>query len=404
MCKRFLKKHLNEQLTLVFRWQVSLILLAFFPSNGFSQQDIEQEESDRRHQQTVLDRSPILSPRAKAMGGALSGIAEGIDATYYNPAGIGGIGFRESYPRVRQLSFPAAGVSVNNNFSSVHSEFTQSAADETLKRGIINAYANQRFYSRLGLFPNVVIGRTIVGAIADQQFAAVPYGGDSDLVATRFRELQGYGAGFSMTDRDNRLFVGVYYFSLDRRDVVGDFLFRDVELPESREQVFSENSFRYSGNGYHAGLLWRVAHPIHPTFSLVLRNVGHTTYHSKDPNEYDDLRERQDMTFGFTLSPSLSSWGRIHVTLQADGLDEVNRSIEKKLRLGGELLFFEDDQRAPFALRAGLNSAGFSYGAHIHLNLISLQYADYAEDVGILNHKVIDRRQEIMAVIDLAEY
>ena len=80
---------------------------------------------------TVLDPSPFVSIRANAMGGALSTIADDTDALYYNPAGIGGLGFdnkQERMPFFRSLLFPYVGASANKNAISVQKQLSASSA------------------------------------------------------------------------------------------------------------------------------------------------------------------------------------------------------------------------------------------------------------------------------------
>ena len=66
--------------------------------------------------QTVLDPTPFTSTRANAMGGALSTIADDLDALYYNPAMIGGLGYDSQSNKKsawQGLYFPYAGASIN---------------------------------------------------------------------------------------------------------------------------------------------------------------------------------------------------------------------------------------------------------------------------------------------------
>lgn len=62
--------------------KILVITLILGTYQGFAQ-DVDSK--------TVLDPAPWSSARAAGLGGTLSGLADGIDAAYFNPAGIGGL-------------------------------------------------------------------------------------------------------------------------------------------------------------------------------------------------------------------------------------------------------------------------------------------------------------------------
>jgi hypothetical protein len=359
---------------------------------------------DQSHK-TVLDDSPVTMARSTGMAGASSGVADGVDALYYNPAGIGGLEFKaKSHPTVRQLNFPYVGASANSNSMAIQSQFSETGAanNNTIADAIVQANAGNRVYARFSLFPNIVIGRIALGVIVDNQLAAVPIGNGS-LVETRYRETTGAIAGFSLTNTNRTLFLGASVASLSRAETVGQFEYSAIDNPVTRDEIFADARTNYDGMQANVGLLWRMGKRLHPTLSIVAKNLGDTHFVPSDPSK-EEMIVKQNLSTGFSVTAYEGKLMQIVSTLQFDELENSNQNVNKKLKFGTELLVGEDGgSRSAFGFRAGYNSAGVSAGLQLNLGLFGLQASSYAEDVGVNNRSVIDRRQEIVIQIDVSE-
>jgi hypothetical protein len=86
--------------------------------------------------QTRIEEAPFLSPRAAGMGGALSPLADDLDAAFHNPAGIGGLGWGKTKPPyVRKLWFPHVGIGANENSAKLYKSSKRRAPPPTAPSG-----------------------------------------------------------------------------------------------------------------------------------------------------------------------------------------------------------------------------------------------------------------------------
>ena len=93
---------------------------------------------------SLLDDQPVMSARGAGMGGALSTVADDIDAAFANPAGIGGLDWgKKDPPFVRKLFFPWFGVSANQSSQALAKEVRATGAtkDSTIGKAVLDANA-----------------------------------------------------------------------------------------------------------------------------------------------------------------------------------------------------------------------------------------------------------------------
>lgn len=381
-------------------FNLSVLLLSLAPSQ-LGAQTIEPTAAEA---QTVVDDSPFATARAAAMGGAISPLADGPGAYYYNPAGIGWVQDRKSQSLVRQLHFPYVGVSFNENSRNLYDDFEEEGArsDPIIGSAVVDAHAGKRQYARVSLLPNVVLGRLMVGGLVDQQLAAVPTGTDG-VIDTRYVQSSGVVFGTSASDPKGRLSLGVSSGMISRTDVKGNFLYTDMADTATRKQVLADSTEKYSGTPINAGLVWRLSPKGNPSISVAMRDLGGTTY-SNSSADGEDLVIKEDMTIGFGLSPNLGKWGQLNLALEGGRLSDGEVAINKKTRVGLELTLGGKGSAALLALRSGYNYAGASYGASINLGLLGMQYSNHAEDIGIGNRRVIERRSTAIFTVNVAEY
>lgn len=356
--------------------------------------------------QTVLDRSFWVSPRALGMAGAISPIAEGIDAPYYNPAGIGGLQPKKYGHWIRALDFPYFGAGMNDNARALYDELGQSGfgADAAISEAAFAANENKRQYLRASFVPKFGIGRALIAYHHDIQMAAMNTGAPDNLIDTHYRVTSGPGMGFSATNKEQTFLLGLYGFFGSRKDTAGEFDWADINDPERRKTTLDDNSTTYSGFVKQMGVSWRLGKTALPTLSIVARDVGNTEWKAVkgDGESYVEMEEK---IIGFSLTPQLGKWGYLNWVVEAGGLGNSDVAMTKKFRSGLELTFGERyGSDAFFALRAGANAAGASYGMGFNVGLLNIQAANYAEDVGIANKRVIERRTVGIIRINVGEF
>lgn len=364
------------------------------------------QESDVKAK-TVLDDSPWVSARAAGMGGALGGLADGIDAPYYNPAGIGNIHQGGKAPFIRMLNFPLVGVGVNSNSLKLKQEHMakEAKSDQAITDAILNANAGKRQYARYSVVPSILLGRVMLAYGYDAQLAAVSLGEENaNLIDTHYRVTKGPQLGFSITNKSERFYIGASASYLDLVEHKGQFTYGEIANPEIRPSLLAESRATYRGLSSNIGALWRLSKNYRPTVAIVGRNIGTSRY---EPSSKDNeaIVVKENILLAFSISPKLGKWGYYSFTLEADKLSDDNTSIEKKVRMGMELTMGKRfGGLSGLGLKLGFNSAGVSGGMRINLGLMGLQLSSYGVDIGDENKKLIERRNIGMVSINLGEY
>ena len=358
---------------------------------------------------TYIDVAPVASARAMGMGGAISPIADDLDGVYYNPAGIGGFGWDSSAkpPTLRKLYFPYVAVAANSNASKLNSDFGKEdgARNASIGSAIVDANAGSRQYGRASFGLGAIFKRTAIVPFHDQQMAAVGQGNGTDLVDLRYRTTSGvaWGTSFSNPAADSLSFgIGGQYNSIEQ--IEGQFAYLDLVNQEERAKAVKDRTYKFSGTAMHAGMLWRFSKDSAPTLAVVARNAGNTRYSAAKP-DYDDLVMKEDLTVGFAMSPKIGKATLLNWVLEANRISDTNVTLRKKLKTGLEMLIGSGPgSYATFGLRAGYNHAGGSAGISANLGIITLEAASQAEDIGLENSRVIERRTVGVVSVNVADF
>ena len=379
---------------------LAVLLLVITPRQGRSQ-GIENDPIPEKEIKTVLDESPFISARAAGMGGALSTLADGIHAPFYNPAGIGGIHWgRKKPPAVRQLHFPYLGIGANENAGELNREFTTSedSSNRVIGKAIVDANAGKRQYARAsGLF-SLVISRLALIQYQDSQIAAFRKTDETDgEISAAIRSQSGTGFGFSISDARETLYLGAFSSFNYRKVFAGDFNYDQLVRQEERKTFFVPRQKKYTGLSSHAGMIWVMGNYWRPSFALVSKNLGGSLYHYQgdqsliNPDE-KTIEDKENITIGFSLSPRLGRQGAFNFIVEGQHLMEKEVALNKKFRTAMELNLGGFGSDAIFGARAGYNLAGASFGFSLNLDLVQFELASHAEDIGIGNRHVVERR------------
>lgn len=378
-------------------WKALVMMVAVFTSAHAAAQTADAE------QRSVLSRSPWTSARGDAMGGALSTLADESDAPYYNPAGIGGLQPKKRN-FVRTLHFPFFGVGMNENSMGMYKDLWGKTSDPELAQAVLDANAGKPQYGRVSFVPKLGLGRFLFVYNYDVQMAAVQPTSSSDLIDTHYRVSSGPGVGYSVTTPDEAFSIGAFVNWNTRKETHADIAWADMDDPNRRKSALSGDASTYSAMATNVGFIWKLAKIASPTLAVVARDAADTKYELKS-GDGETYLEQQDLTIGFSLSPQLGKWGRLHWLIEGGRLSDDDVSLRKKFRTGLELTFgsrYGGD--AALAIRAGYKDAGASYGLGLNIGLIRLEAAQYAEDIGVGNQRVIERRSVGIITINVAEH
>lgn len=356
-----------------------------------------------------LDESPWVSPRALGMGGALSTLADGYDAPFHNPAGIGGLQWTAPKKKsVRNLYFPLSGFSLNENSYELRQEFASNGGTDnsTVGEALVDAAAGKRQYGRVSNMLGLGISRLIVIPYMDQQGAVIPEGSEGN-VNGKFNLTTGYGAGFSASDPNGRLFLGAFAFSESRTTYKGSFAYRNLVNAEERSGEIKDSEYRYSAQGFNAGMIYRVPKGLNPSVAAVLRNAGDTDYRLTKAPDSDPAAAsetvKQDLTLGFSVSPKFGKSGYWNWIVESHHLLHEDMEISRKLRIGTEYSLGGFGYESILALRGGYSSAGPSAGMAVNLGIINFEASFSSVEAGHDNQTVSERRISAVIYVDVSE-
>ena len=381
-----------------------LVLVGVYLLNtdpGFSQSSQEGEVLSESEVKTVLDDAPFVSVRAAGMGGALSTLADGIHAPFYNPAGIGGIHWgRRKAPIVRQLHFPYLGFAANENATELNREFkaNEDSTNRIIGKAIVDANAGKRQYARASGLVSLVVSRLTFLQYQDSQIAAFRKSDETDgEISAAIRNQSGTGFGFSISDSKETLYLGAFSSFNYRRVFSGDFNYDQLVRQEERKAFFVPKQKKYTGMSSNAGMIWVMGNYGRPSLALVSKNLGGALYHYEGDSalvtpEEKTIEDKENITLGFSLSPKVGKHGAFNFIIEGQHLMEKEIALNKKFRTAVELNLGGFGSEALFGVRAGYNLAGASLGFSLNLDLVQFEFASLAEDIGIDNRHVVERR------------
>ena len=251
----------------------------------------------------------------------------------------------------------------------------------------------------VGLF----LGRLGVVPVIDHQIAAVPQNTDNSDVELKYRSFSGALIGSSVSDPKGFLSLGASMQVGTISETSGTIPYVDLVDVNKRAAFLSENEKTYQASGINVGMIVRAPNKWSPSLAVVARDMGNTK-NAAQKGADTPLVIQEDLTAGFGLSPQIGKWGHLNLTVESGYLTDKHTAAHKKIRAGAELLLGGRNSRSTLGLRAGGNSAGASYGAHLNVGLIGVEVSSHAVDIGIDNERVIERRTSASAYVDVASF
>lgn len=367
-----------------------------------------QAFADPKDFNSEMDNAPFVSARAAGLGQALSPIANGLDAFYYNPALIGGVHEKAAKPMLTHLYIPYIATETSpgsHGFMTKRLTGSSMSSNEIAEK-ISDVWNNKSYYERVSATPVVVINRLMAGYTYSSRSSANLDNSDSanPLLQVSERTTSGPIVGFSATAPKQEFYLGVSVSFLTIRDTAANWSAADFASRETRLPVLKEGTERYEGMPIHIGSAYRFAHAWKPAITMVMQDVGSTRYSPADKTK-DTRVQRDNFTMGFGISPSLSTIGQLNVVSELTSLTNSSVKFADKLRLSSEFTMgdrFGAD--AGLSFRLAYTSAGMNYGAGINLGILHAEVASYAEDVGKDMHKMVERRSVVNLGINIADY
>lgn len=390
-----------------------------------------QDENQTLLERTVVDDVPVASARYDALGGAVMTITDGLEAAFYNPAGIGGVQWgKAKLPAYRKVYFPYAGATLNENSKSLDKAFRDGGASSNREAGqaVIDAAAGERQYARASLVTGLVWGRAMLVPFSDNQVAAVSQGSGTGKINAHYRSTTGVGAGFSVQDASGQFSLGYFGAAMNVSDTKGSYIFNDMLDKTTRSNALKATTNRYSGVAHNFGLIWQLSKNAAPTIGLSVLNAGDTQLKrtkEADPSLYtpsvssdsednslsdasanasDTLVYKKNLSIGFSVSPKVGKMSYYNVIVQGSHLNDHDLSLAEKFSIGMEYNIGGQGNFAEVSFRAGYNHAGGAGGVMLSLGIIGVEVASKAVDIGADNKKVIERRNTGIFRVNVADF
>jgi len=357
---------------------------------------------------TSLDPGFYTSARAGALAHALSGSATGLDAAFWNPALIGGTG--GSKKTIRNLQLPYLGVSFNKNAQDLKRRFDENHGDEDALMGesLVNSSRGEREYGRFSMGCDFEWKRFLIHGFSDVQSAAVspsdrspdPLTRDT-MIAFKYRQVSGVGAGFSWMNTKATLAIGWYGALATIKDLQGELAYQDLITYRTRRTYMDQNRSTYTALLDHYGLWYRSPSAMNPTFTLVAKNPGRTLLKNVDATKPNGSLA-EDWVAGFSLHPKIGS-GMLSWNNDIARISDHRESLKSKVSSSLELSFGGSGTNGFLSLRAGANRAGLSVGVGVSMGVLDLDVTNQASDVGDRNDRMVERRTSAVLSVNVRE-
>lgn len=359
------------------------------------------------NERTVLDDNAFASPRASALGGSISSMADDMDAAWHNPAGIGGFGLgKGKIPLARKVYFPHVLIGANANTYSLNRSFRNqdAASDPAVGKSLLAASDGERQFFRNTLSAGAVVGRFMFLPYYDTQLAAVPALEDNSSIDVAYRTRAGQGFGFSFTEPKGLVSIGFFRNQFRQSEATGTATYEQLITKSERDTFISDNKQVFNVVDDTVGVLWRMSDKLAPTLGLTTHHFNNTTFSSATEG-VDSYVQKQDMTVGFSMTPKDKGDVKIAFCVEADHLMQKEIALSKKTHAGVELFVGDmPGSYAQAALRAGWENAGPSFGLFLNGGLVNLEISSRAEDIGDGNKRVIERRLNGTVFVNVAEF
>ncbi|MES2745985.1 MAG: hypothetical protein V4655_11190 [Bdellovibrionota bacterium] len=367
-----------------------------------------EAHADPKSFDTSFEGSPFLSARAAGLGETLSTTATALDAFYYNPALIGGVHDKTEKPFLTHLYFPYLGMAAGDGGSSLVTERLQGTAlsDDVMADKLSSTFSGSNPYGRISATPVVVFNRLMAGYTINKRVSAVLDETDPAAPRLHLTETSASGpiVGFSATAPKEEFYLGVSVAFMQIEQTDASFTQAEFADAAVRKAAIKEGKDKFEGMPIHIGSAYRFKHSLKPAISFVMQDLGTTRYSRKDKS-LDPRLQKENALIGFSLSPKIQDWAMVNVTTEFANLTDSSVKFADKFRASTEFTMGERfGADAGFSARLGYTTAGMSYGLGMNLGILHAEIASLAEDIGIDDSKVIERKSVFNIGINIADY
>ena len=351
-----------------------------------------------------LSKRPFTSVRGEALSGVLTGWADGSDAFYDNPAGIGGLDPKRQPKDLSQLSPIALGVAANENAQKILPRLRSAneAKDNTLTEEILSESQNKVEYARASFVPNMIYRRLYLGFLYDSQVVLAPR--ENRMMDMQQQTDQGPLIGFSGEGSKGLVRLGLSAAMINRTFSSAQLPYDELLPSDSRKKALNDYTKNYRGERYNLGLLITPKFRKLPlSFSLSAKDLGHTRLRPSREGD-DELIISQQIDSSAQLSFLWEGSLAMNIGLAATDISSKWVKSTNKFATGMELNYGErPGSLSGFGLQTSYSYRGVAFGSHINLSVVRVEYASYPVDVGTSQESLIERRHAGILSFNVAE-
>lgn len=316
------------------------------------------------------------SAHLKGRGDAGIASASGVEAIFYNPAGLATSG-----DILEKIVIVSPEVELSNDTKDFAHELSFQDEDPT-----------ESFRSRLGKpqhlgisnFSGVILKRAAVGVFVHSDTTAMMYrdhssGASEAISAAAHLDI---GLVYSLAELffDKTLQLGLTGKYIARNQ--GAITANSAEANKLKQLKGEDVAGQGRGSGIDLGLIYRPKSKVPLMFGLTLQDIGNTRFKSTGGKSSSDGQSplktlKQTLNLGFALEPSahISTFG-IYLDLR-DVLGANTHGWAKRVHLGSEIAVLDN-----YGLTAGLNQGYPSAGLFVQLPFLRCDIGIYTEELG----------------------
>jgi hypothetical protein len=354
-----------ERVFRAIRYGILLSIISFFPSH------------------IVLARQmPYFwkGIRPLGMGGAFTAIADDHNALFYNPAGLDKI-VRPSFAVLNPL------IEIGEDGQDLYDDINSTDLDDSSEvSDLLRDYMGNRQHVRATLFPHYVRKHFGFGVLAQLHI-------DAEVNNLQYPEVDASGAidqaevgglGFSfLTNHALRLGLSAKY--IQRQKIEETYTAVQIASHDF-ENIIEDDLMEGSGFGFDLGAMYTFPLSLEPTVALVIQNIG-----GIDLGKAGEISQQINLGTAIHYEKGFLS---LHAGMDLmDIMQEVNGHEDdffRRLHVGTESCLWNR-----LSLRVGLHQGYGSFGAGLNLWILKLDYANYAEELGVYAGQRADRRHTL---------
>lgn len=324
--------------------------------------------------------SRAYSVRALGMGGAYSPLARGVEALFFNPAGLA---------QTKEITLTALKLRVGASGTEAY-EDAQDFDGDDLASTLRNFYGD-----------NIWLGGGATSGFSTPNFAAALYDNfnvsadlsNPALPSFELDYVNDYGVAVGLgLDLGPNLAAGFVVKRITRMGA-------SLELPVSSIAELDSDALMdeldNEGLGYSLdfGTSMTFPSPVSPTLSFVMKDIGDTSFKLSDgvrrpPTDYSE------MIAGLSLDISVPGMSIIPV------VEMTHIAADEEIHIGKKVNFGVEVDLPGLDLRGGMHQGYWTAGVGLNLGIIEVDVASYGVELGEYPGQHEDRRYVLELTID----